>query len=287
MEEQLTTRQVADALKVSESSVKRWCDQGVIPTIRTVGGHRRIPSNGFREFMENSNRGKAIISGAASIKNVDLDNSRDLVAEFEKSIVEGSEVACRAALEQYYARCKTFATLADELIAPTFRRLGELWSCGEIEIYQERRGCEICQRVLHQFLQSLSAESQHAPFAVGGTPSGDHYSLSNQLSELVLRECDWNTRNLGSDLPLMTIARAAQKFDAKLVWLSVSHLEDEQSFVGEFAEFRRQLPVQTHIVLGGRALHDQLRPKLQYTAHCDNLQQLTAFAHALRARQRT
>lgn len=285
MEEQLTTRQVADALNVSESSVKRWCDQGAIPTIRTVGGHRRIPSDGFRQFLEKTKR--SILSPQVPEEPTDVaaNQPRNFAAEFEQSLVDGNESACRDVLTHYFNSCKTFATLADDLIAPTFQRLGEKWSCGEVEIFQERRGCEMCQRVLHQFLRSLPPESAYAPVAVGGTPHGDNYSLSNQLSELVLRECQWKTINLGSNLPLSTIALAAQKYGAQLVWLSVSHLADEASFVGEFVKFRQQLPAHAHIVLGGRALHDQLRPQLQYTAHCDNLQQLTSFAHALHASQ--
>jgi MerR family transcriptional regulator, light-induced transcriptional regulator len=290
VEEQLTTRQVADALKVSESSVKRWCDQGAIPTIRTVGGHRRIPAEGFRHFLEkNSQQSKTAFDGVVDGNRDTTTGSAsdvDWLAELELAIIEGNEAACRDVMLNCYARCKNFSRLADEVIAPTFRRLGELWSCGDIEIYQERRGCEICQRVLHELLKTLSPPTTYAPVAVGGTPSGDNYSLSNQLTELVLRECDWQTVNLGCNLPLQTIAQAAQKFDAQLVWLSVSHLEDEESFVGEFVEFRKKLPASAHIVLGGRALHDKLRPQLHYTGHCDNLQQLTAFAHALRATSR-
>ncbi len=286
MDEQLTTRQVADALNVSESSVKRWCDQGAIPTIRTVGGHRRISSDAFRQFVEKTKRGgPGMGEPNAPPTSTSLATVEELSLEFEKSILEGNEAACSGVLVKAYAESRAFATLADELIAPTFRRLGEMWTCGDIEIFQERRGCEICQRALHHLLRTLPAESAFAPMAVGGTPAGDHYSLSNQLTELVLRESDWGTRNLGSNLPLRTIAAAALKFGAKLVWLSVSHLEDEQRFVDEFAQFRQQLPPHTPIVLGGRALHDQLRPKLQYTAHCDNLQQLTAFSRALRQNQ--
>jgi DNA-binding transcriptional MerR regulator len=35
-------RQVARALGVSESSLKRWCDRGLIQTTRTAGGHRKV-----------------------------------------------------------------------------------------------------------------------------------------------------------------------------------------------------------------------------------------------------
>ena len=42
MNELLSPKQVAQALGVSESSLKRWCDQGRIATVRTGGGHRRL-----------------------------------------------------------------------------------------------------------------------------------------------------------------------------------------------------------------------------------------------------
>ena len=38
----ITPRQLADAIGVSESSLKRWADAGKIHVSRTDGGHRRI-----------------------------------------------------------------------------------------------------------------------------------------------------------------------------------------------------------------------------------------------------
>ncbi len=43
MKQLLTPKQVARAIQVSESSIKRWCDRGTIPAEYTAGGHRRIP----------------------------------------------------------------------------------------------------------------------------------------------------------------------------------------------------------------------------------------------------
>ena len=287
MEDQLSTRQVAEALSVSESSVKRWCDQGAIPTIRTVGGHRRIPLDGLLRFLEETNRQVLAPSKLKTPDSSDPQISNAcpaldvLLPLFETAVIEGNEVACRALLTKYYAQHDSFAKLADELIAATFRRLGELWNCGTLEIYQERRGCEVCQRVLHEFRHLIPEAPPQAPLAIGAAPSGDQYTLAGQLVELVLRECSWRATNLGSNLPFETIAEAVRSYQPKLLWLSVSHVEDEVAFVRDYHAFQCQLPAETIVILGGRALHDGLRPQLKYTGHCDNMQQLAAFASAL------
>ena len=54
MNEFVTPKQVARAIQVSESSVKRWCDKGVIPTQKTAGGHRRIQLAGLVRFLRES-----------------------------------------------------------------------------------------------------------------------------------------------------------------------------------------------------------------------------------------
>ena len=43
MKSLLSPRDLADAIGVSESSLKRWADAGKIQVSRTDGGHRRIP----------------------------------------------------------------------------------------------------------------------------------------------------------------------------------------------------------------------------------------------------
>ena len=39
----LSPKELAQAIGVSESSLKRWADEGLLRATRTAGGHRRIP----------------------------------------------------------------------------------------------------------------------------------------------------------------------------------------------------------------------------------------------------
>ena len=89
-----------------------------------------------------------------------------------------------------------------------------------IEVYQERRSCEICMRVQHELRTHLPANEGAAPVAIGGTLSGDHYALPTGLIELVLKENHWNATSLGTNLPVETLLAAIEHHQPQLVWVS-------------------------------------------------------------------
>ncbi len=183
---------------------------------------------------------------------------------------------------RWYAARRSFSELADELVAKTFHRLGRLWSCNQLEVFQERRGCEICIRLIHELGRLVGEPFAYAPLAMGGSPAFDSYSLPNQLIELVMRESGWRAINLGSNLPFETMLAAVNVHRPKLFWVSVSHIEDREQFIEGFQFFLEKIPRDTPVVVGGRALDDSIRPQLRFTAHCDNLRQLSDLAKAMR-----
>jgi excisionase family DNA binding protein len=48
----LRTAQVADLLQVSPKTVSRWAQEGRLPYLRTLGGHRRYPDAEIRALLE-------------------------------------------------------------------------------------------------------------------------------------------------------------------------------------------------------------------------------------------
>lgn len=290
LNDNLTPKQVASALRVSESSVKRWCDRGDIRTDRTLGGHRRIPLGFLLEFLETTNRrildpvaiglepcGRPMVRNSTS----EMDSGAT-IARFEEALLSGSEAECRKIISSWYSTQGGMSSLADDLICPTFRSVGKLWKSGTIDIYQERLACEICQRIVMELRWLLPEPSSTAPLAMGGTPSGDQYQLSTLLSEMVFREQGWRTVGLGSNIPFPSLLSAARTHMPKVFWISASHVEDERTFLEAYSGFTKRLPKGIILVIGGRALTGELRPKMMYSAHCDGMRQLTTLAKALK-----
>jgi hypothetical protein len=112
------------------------------------------------------------------------DRARELV---HRALVEGAEERCRRILFDLYIAGFSMARIGDEVLSPALAEIGKAWGCGELELYEERRSCEIALRVLHELRLAIATPTD-GPIAIGGTLSGDYYVLPTTLVELVLRE---------------------------------------------------------------------------------------------------
>ena len=169
----------------------------------------------------------------------------------------------------------------DEVIAAAFREIGARWECHDAEVYQERRACDIAQRILFD-LRRVQQVPERKWLATGGTIEGDLYSLPSAMAELVLRDCGFHATSLGTSIPFASLVKAVQETKPKLFWLSVSHIREELDFIGEFAALSQAcMAADTALVVGGRALTEELRQRMTYSAYCDTMQHLEAFATTL------
>ena len=280
----VTPKQVAQAIGVSESSVKRWSDQGLIPTERTAGGHRRLPVRGVLQFLRGSGHSLVrpeILSlpPTALGREATLEQTRD---ELMAALDEGDEERFRAAGFNLFLAGYSAVDVCDQVVTPAFRRLGDRWQHGEIEIYQERRGSEICLKFLHELRVSLPSPEPDAPLAIGGTLEGDWYALPTTMVELVLREAGWRAQSYGTGHPAETLSIALRDRKPRLFWLSVSWLPSENDFVERFQKlYDTAAECGTALAVGGRALTETIRRRITYSAFCDNMGHLVAFASAL------
>lgn len=275
----LSPRQLADALGVSESSVKRWSDKGRIETERTAGGHRRMPWSAVLRFLRAS---EMSLEKPEVLGLMDREAAQQPKEAVVAALVEGDAEALRSAVFHLYAAGTPAAEICDDYLAGAFTEVGDRWQHGNLEIYEERRAVALCRGVLHELNATLPEVGPGAPRAAGGTLEGDWYSLPTEMVQVALRERGWNALSYGSNLPMETMRAAIEEEELRLLWLSVSWVESEERLVAAVSELHEAADAHgTALVLGGRELDAGLRRRLSCSAFCDDLAQLIGLADAL------
>lgn len=261
MTQLLSPKQVAKSIGVSESSLKRWCNQGLIPTSKTPGGHRRLAVSDVVQFLRETKRPLANPAAIGLPDRVAADPQAEHGVDIERLaglLAEGRSEECRVAVINHYLAGASVAQICEEVLAPACHHIGDLWTCGSIEVFHERRACEIIGHVLYELRRLLPTPPHTAPRAIGGAPTGDNYRLATIMVEMTLLDAGWRATSLGSDLPLSTLTRAAIEHRPRLLWLSITSplgggmnaASDTERMLAEFAE---TLPPETRLVIGGRS----------------------------------
>jgi len=284
MERLLSPKQVAVAIGVSESSLKRWCDQGMLQTVKTGGGHRRIPIQEALRFVREQNH--AVVEPRILSMPATTDRKAGRIEESVERLTEallaGNDLACHAIFFDLFLKGESVSGIFDEVISAAFRKIGQKWECHQAEVYQERAACQAMLRLLHE-LRSKQVAPDRNFVALGATIEGDQYILPVTMAEIVLRSAAWDARLLGTSIPFDSIVKAIEKHSPDLFWLSVSFIADEAAFVDGFHRlFTTGMKTKTAIVVGGRVLTPEIRTRLRYSAFCDTMRHLEDFAHTWR-----
>lgn len=280
----VTPRQVAEALGVSEASLKRWCDKGLLPVVRTPGGHRRLPVAGVLEFIRSCGHElvKPEVLGlpaAAGTSSASLDSACTL---FRQALEQGLVERAEQLVMNLYMSNHSIWQICDSIMARAMNDIGDRWAERHVEVYQERRGCEIVQYLLYILRRSLGTPSGEAPLAIGGTLDDDPYQAPTAMVAATLHECGWQTQSLGSGNPVDTLCAAIESERPRLFWLSVSAVDTPQSFLARYGLlYAAAERVSAAVVVGGKALNDTIRRDMSYSAYCDNLGHLANFARTL------
>jgi excisionase family DNA binding protein len=283
----LSTLQAAEALAVSVSTVKRWVDKGILPAHKTAGGHRKLLRAEVLALARQGDlpRGDLASLSLASGRQPAMDHEATEAALLE-AMLRGQGTEVSAIIRRAYDSGEAVETIADRVIAPALAKMGHQWETSRIDVWQEHRGVQLCAAALYDLKHDLDARAErNRPVAVGGAPEGDPYLLATLLAQLVLLDAGWEAVNLGPNTPLSSLAKAVCELRPRLLWLSVSYLEDAADFV---AAYRNLYSVaERHgvaVAVGGRALVESLRSSILYTTHGDGLSHLAAFARTLHPR---
>lgn len=273
----LKTQQVADALGVSVSSIKRWVDAGVIEATRTMGRHRLVLLSSALSFARREKFPVEDLLSLAGSGPTAIDEACDLLVD---ALKRGRPGEASALIASAHRAGGGAVALADRVIRPVMERVGHAWMVGAWDVYHEHQATQIVASALADLVaRARRPGNPTLPLALASAPDGDPYTLVGLLGELVLREGGWDVRNLGGNLPLRSLAAATREYRPRLIFLSASFIADREGFLRDYAYFyEAATQVDAAVILGGRALDPDLRTRLVYASFGDRMAHLAEFA---------
>lgn len=276
----LRTQRVAEALGISVSTVKRWVDSGMLRAARTAGKHRLIP---YSEAVRLAQELGFPLTGLTSLaEETPIGTKADreqVISILENLLREARASECQLLIESLYRSGWDGVALGDDLIRPVMERIGHSWQIGSLDVYEEHEATQIVASALRHVIDRSDHEKKPGLLALGANVEGDPYVIARLLSEMVLRELGWDVRNLGSNLPLRSLAEAVERLRPRLVFLSVNYLADEERFVREYQSFHEKASaVGTAVIVGGQALGPHIRSRLVFASYGERMAHLAEFA---------
>ena len=280
----LTTRELAEAIGVSESSIKRWADEGTIVASRTAGGHRRIALREAVRFIREA-RYPVVRPELLGLLEVATLAGRppgtDEAAQYFVFLRDGRSAEAHGLLQALYLRGTGVPAIVDLVVAEAMHRIGELWRDAPDGIWLEHRATDLCAQALG-LLRGLLPEPS-GPRVIGGGAAGDPYLLAPLAATIALAAEGFEAANLGPNLPLSSLERAVREVRPALAFVSVSAPRDVAAFGEEVAALARTVaPLGTSVVVGGRALESAAFPAEPNLHAGRTIGELVAFARGLR-----
>lgn len=216
----LTTREVAELMGVGPTSVKRWADTGLLPCVRTAGGHRRFNRSEVDRFADHH---QPIVAGQADLQGWE----RVLRQSPDVHQLQGRLLAMRASLGSWAQTADAFA--------PVLKHLHARGVQNQIESVEQCAAIEQLHRAVAQLASSIPLQAETHTCLLA-TACEDAHTLGLSFAELTARETGWSTRWIGPAARLVDLEAYVRAKDVDVVALSASEWAGDTAKLAEWLE---------------------------------------------------
>ena len=279
----LTTRDVAGLLLVSEATVKRWADDGLLIPQKTVGGHRRFSVQSIARLRREQGMAPDALSPTKRTRKKMVPGRLPSAESFSELLLSDNEAEATAQLIDAYLQNHALATIFDTTITDAMHRVGDLWFKGTITIAGEHLATRVMLTAL-QKLRGIVVPGQATGLkAVSCGIEGDLHELPIHLAEIIFESEGWDISNLGPNTPLFSLRDMVAQKKPDLVCISARSIVDLDRATTEYAQLRKIVEkINGTTVLGGEAFRDlNLRQRFPAEFYAESFGGLSTFVKEL------
>jgi excisionase family DNA binding protein len=282
-----TTIEVARLCRVSDATVKRWEDAGLLKSERTSGGHRRFRAEEVNRFQREQGLGLKQSLGdesvvKATIRTRDRKNYSD--STLLHSLIDGCEEAATHVVITAHLEGKPLTEIIDRLICPAMNEIGELWHKGEISVAQEHLATRTAFSIIYKLRNSLPIPAMKDGLAVCCAMEGDFHELPMLLAQIAIENEGFEVINFGAATPLYSLAEEVIRYSPNFLCISASVINDLERLSRDYKEFKEKLvKLKIPVLLGGRVFEDEhIRKRFETEFYMSSFTDVAEFARNIK-----
>jgi excisionase family DNA binding protein len=211
----LSSADVATALGVGVSTVKRWTDEGELATLKTVGGHRRYQAAAVREFAKLHGFDASDLPADSPPRERTLSPSQRSRALLE---------ALRSGRRERIRRAVGATVTAEEFdlfIGVALETIGVQWSEGNWRVDEEHRASYALAEVIdEQRPPAQRRREKEGRRALLAAPPGEMHELPLRMVRVLLERDGWTVDFLGADVPWEGLRETVKNDPPRLLLLT-------------------------------------------------------------------
>jgi methanogenic corrinoid protein MtbC1 len=174
------------------------------------------------------------------------------IAQLLETIRAREPAGFQHALRQCLAR-QGLERFIDQTMAPLTTAVGECWEDGSFDVFDEHFYTESAERLLRQAIADLPAARQ-GPRILLTTVPGEQHGLGLLMAEATFALEGATCIALGTETPLLDIARAAAAYGTGVVALSFSIAYPRRQVAPVLTQLRQALPDGVELWAGGTGI---------------------------------
>ena len=204
-----------------------------------------------RLALESSAPGIAAATGGAAVWALDVQAERLRLA-----LERFEEAEANTLLDEALAGL-TVETVADHIVLPAMRAIGERWESGEVSVAQEHFATGVLRGRMLSVARNWGAGS--GPRALLACPPGEDHDLGLVVFGVVLRARGWRITYLGPDTPIETIAETAKQLRPDAIVIAALDPEPFERAARELSK----LASESRLLIGGAGAGPAIAKRLR------------------------
>jgi MerR family transcriptional regulator, light-induced transcriptional regulator len=262
----LSTADVARLFNVTETTVKRWANDGLLKCMKTPGGHRKFE---MRNVVEFASVLKFEPSGALKMTEEDELAQKIQVAILARDFMTLRDAFLEKALSTdkrdlfiffsflYQHRIHLWE-IFDLIVGPGMAIIGEQWAQGLLTVEQEHRASYETMDAIAKLQTQIHVKPENGNCVVCACPGEEQHEIGLRCASYLFESEGWLSHYLGARTPYDSVVSAVKELDPALLCLSITVVPQHEQEIQDLRAMINTLKLLgTKMIIGGYAIQRQ------------------------------